>query len=120
MSDQFSLDSFVVVVECRVFTVCFQSADKAFLKHDFAYIAFHNIFSRSEPSIDAVVKVGFQSFIQPHLYLFESEFVVIRPSIKFFDEALSLKNTQCFIKKSLDYRKFVGQFYFNKTTLISI
>ena len=102
MSDQFSLDSFVVVVECRVFTVCFQSADKAVLQHGFAYITFDNIFSRGKASIDAVVMVGFQNFIQDLIYLLVRVFVVIRPSIKFLYKALCLKDTQRSTKKFLD------------------
>ena len=91
VSDQLSLDSLVVVVNSRIFTVCFQGTNKAFLQHGFAYITFDYIFSRSEASIDTVVDVSFQCFIQALLYLMERKCVVLRPSIKFLYKALCLK-----------------------------
>ena len=83
VSDQLSLDSLVIVVNSRIFTVCFQGTNKAFLQHGFAYITFDNIFSRSKASIDAVVYVSFQNFIQDLIYFLVRVFVVLRPSIKF-------------------------------------
>ena len=55
ISDQFSLDGFMVVINSWVFTVYSQGTDEALLKHGFAYIAFDNIFCRSEASDNAVV-----------------------------------------------------------------
>ena len=101
-SDKFSLDSLMVVVDSRIFTVCFQGTDEAFFHHNFADIAFDYIFSRSEASIDAVVKVSFQSFVQALQYLFVRKFVVQRPSIECFNEEFCLKNTQSFIQMFLD------------------
>ena len=93
VSDKFSLYGLVVVVNFRVSTVDFQGTDKALLHHGFVYVTFDYIFRRSKTGIDAVVEVSFQSFVQNLLNLFVRVFVVVRPCIKFLDEAFSLKHT---------------------------
>ena len=91
------------VVNSWVFTVYSQGTDEALLQHGFAYIAFDNIFCRSEASDNAVVEISFQNFIQALLYLLVSEFIVLGPYIKLFNEAFCLKDTQSSLQKFLHY-----------------
>ena len=72
----------MVVIDFWVLIVYFQGTNKALLQHSFAYIAFDNVLSCSEASIDAIVEVSLQSLIESLLHLLESNFVVLGPYVK--------------------------------------